>query len=62
MSAQGFQLRAESGLVNLTEEIVKSSVIEGENLNAEQVRSSLAKHLGMDISSAPPATLTALLK
>ena len=56
MSTQGFQLRAESGLVNLTDEIVKSSAIEGENLNKEQVRSSLAKHLGMDIGSAPPAS------
>lgn len=56
MSTQGFQLRAKSGLINLTNEIVKSSAIEGENLNKEQVRSSLAKHLGMDIGSAPPTS------
>ena len=56
MSAQGFQLCAESGLINLTDEIVKSSAIEGEILNKEQVRSSLAKHLGMDIGGAPPAS------
>lgn len=56
MSAQGFQLRAESGLINLTDEIVKSGAIEGETLNKDQVRSSLAKHLGMDIGSAPPAS------
>jgi Fic family protein len=56
MSTQDFQLRAESGLVNLTNEIVKSSAIEGEALNRDQVRSSLAKHLGMDIGSTPPAS------
>lgn len=56
MKAQGFQLREESGLINLTDEIVKSSAIEGEILDKEQVRSSLAKHLGMDIGSVPPAS------
>jgi Fic family protein len=56
MKAQGFKLREEAGLINLTAEIVKSSAIEGENLNEEQVRSSIAKHLGMDIGGASPAS------
>jgi Fic family protein len=56
MKAQGFTLRAEAGLINLTDEIVKSSAIEGENLNKEQVRSSIAKHLGMDIGGTAVAS------
>jgi len=56
MKAQGFQLRAEASLLNLTAEIVKSSAIEGEKLNEEQVRSSIAKHLGMNIGGATPAS------
>ena len=56
MKAQGFKLREEAGLINLTAEIVKSSAIEGETLNKEQVRSSIAKHLGMDIGGATPAS------
>ncbi len=56
MKAQGFQLRAEAGLINLTAEIVKSSAIEGENLNEDEVRSSIAKHLGMDVGGATPAS------
>ena len=56
MKAQGFQLRAEAGLINLTAEIVKSNAIEGETLNEDQVRSSIAKHLGMDVGGAKPAS------
>lgn len=56
MKAQGFQFRKEAGLINLTAEIVKSSAIEGENLNENQVRSSIAKHLGMDIGGATPTS------
>jgi Fic family protein len=37
----------------LTEEVIKSSEIEGEILNRDQVRSSIARHLGMDISLPP---------
>lgn len=50
MEALGFELRAEASLQSLTEEVVKSSEIEGERLNRDQVRSSLARRLGMDIS------------
>lgn len=49
MSVLGFQLRNEASLENLTTDVVQSSAIEGEHLNPEQVRSSIAKKLGIDI-------------
>jgi Fic family protein len=49
MSALGFPLRAEAGLENLALDVVKSSAIEGEALDLAQVRSSLARRLGIDI-------------
>lgn len=55
MEALGFELRAEANLQSLTEEVVKSSEIEGEVLDREQVRSSLARRLRMDISGLIPA-------
>lgn len=55
MEALGFELRAEASLQSLTEEVVKSSEIEGEQLDRGQVRSSLARRLGMDISGLVPA-------
>ena len=48
MEALGFPLQAEAVLQTLTEEVLKSSEIEGEKLDKEQVRSSLARRLGMD--------------
>ena len=39
----------------LTEDVLKSSEIEGEKLDAEQVRSSIARRLGMDIGALKPA-------
>lgn len=53
MEALGFELRAEAGLTALTDEVVKSSAIEGENLNPEEVRSSIARRLGLDIGGLP---------
>jgi Fic family protein len=50
MEALGFQLQAEAVLQALTEEVIKSSEIEGEILDREQVRSSIARRLGMGIS------------
>jgi len=50
MEALGFQLRQEAILQTLTADVVKTSEIEGEKLNAEQVRSSIARRLGMDIA------------
>lgn len=49
MEALGFSLREEASLQALTEDVVKSSEIEGEILDREQVRSSIARRLGMDI-------------
>ena len=55
MAALGFQLRAEAVLATLTEDVLKSSEIEGEVLDKEQVRSSIARRLGMDIGALAPA-------
>jgi Fic family protein len=49
MEALGFPLREEAVLRTLTEDVLKSSEIEGEVLDREQVRSSIARRLGMDI-------------
>jgi len=54
MEALGFQLREEATLQTLTEDVVKTSEIEGEKLDAAQVRSSLARRMGMDIGALPP--------
>jgi Fic family protein len=48
MEALGFPLQQEATLEALTEETVKSSEIEGEKLDVAQVRSSIARRLGMD--------------
>ncbi len=50
METLGFHLRAEATLRSLTEEVIKTSEIEGENLDKDQVRSSLARRLGMDVA------------
>jgi Fic family protein len=55
MESLGFELRSEAILQTLTEEVIKSSEIEGEKLNKEQVRSSIARRLGMDIGGLTPA-------
>src|SRR5580693_1799575 len=55
MEALGFHLRQEAVLQTLTEDVLKSSEIEGEKLDAEQVRSSIARRLGMDIGALKPA-------
>src|SRR5467141_4126746 len=51
MEGLGFQLRAEATLQSLTEDVLKSSEIEGERLDREQVRSSIARRLGIDIGA-----------
>ncbi len=56
MGALGFGLRGEASLVTLTAEIVKSSAIEGEFLDPQQVRSSLARKLGLDIGGTSPVS------
>ena len=55
MEMLGFGLQAEASLEALTEEVVKSSEIEGEVLDRDQVRSSLARRLGMDVAGLVPA-------
>ncbi|MEP6590416.1 MAG: Fic family protein [Gemmatimonadota bacterium] len=54
MEVLGFPLRAEAVLLTLTQEVLKSSEIEGETLDQEQVRSSIARRLGMDIGALAP--------
>jgi Fic family protein len=51
MEALGFNLRQEAILQTLTSDVLKSSEIEGERLDAEQVRSSIARRLGIDIGA-----------
>ncbi len=48
MEALGFRLRSEATLTTLTADVLKSSAIEGELLDAGQVRSSIARHLGLE--------------
>lgn len=50
MEALGFRFRQEAILKTLTSDVVKSSEIEGEKLDQDQVRSSVASRLGMDVS------------
>jgi Fic family protein len=54
MEAIGFRLMDEANLKTLTEEVIKTSEIEGEILGKDQVRSSLARRLGMDIGALSP--------
>lgn len=53
MGGIGFQLREEAVLETLTQDVLKTSEIEGERLDTVQVRSSIAKRLGMDIGLVP---------
>ena len=55
MEAFGFKVREEAVLRTLTEDVLKSSEIEGEKLDEDQVRSSLARRLGIDIGGLQPA-------
>jgi len=53
MEALGFDLRTEASLTALTDEVVKSSAIEGENLDPAEVRSSIARQLGLGYAGLP---------
>ena len=55
MEALGFPLQAEAALQTLTLDVLKSSEIEGEILDRDQVRSSIARRLGLDIGALAPA-------
>lgn len=50
MEGLGFELKREASLRMLTNDVVKTSAIEGENLNPIEVRSSIARKLGIDIA------------
>jgi len=54
MEGLGFSLRNEAVLQTLTEDVLKSSEIEGEKLDKDQVRSSIARRLGLDIGGLIP--------
>jgi len=53
MEALGFDLRSEANLAVLTDDVVCSSAIEGERLNSDEVRSSIARRLGLDTAGLP---------
>lgn len=55
ISMLGFDLTNKAQLDTLTADITQSSEIEGEILNQEQVRSSIARHLGIDMEGLPEA-------
>ncbi|MBI5792192.1 MAG: Fic family protein [Rhodocyclales bacterium] len=50
----GMALRDQASLDALTEDVVKTSEIEGEPLDADSVRSSIARRLGVDIGALAP--------
>ncbi|MCK7541995.1 MAG: DUF4172 domain-containing protein [Marinilabiliales bacterium] len=52
MESLGFDLRNEATLETLTLDVLKSTEIEGEYLNPDQVRSSIARRLGMEIAGS----------
>lgn len=54
MEGLGFQLREEATLQSLTQDVVKSSEIEGEKLDIETVRSSIARRMGLEIGALRP--------
>jgi Fic family protein len=55
MEALGFRLREEAVFDTLTQDVLKSSEIEGAILDVDQVRSSLARRLGLEIGALTPA-------
>ncbi len=55
MKMLGFESRQQATLESMTREVVKTSAIEGEELNAEEVRSSIACRLGIDAAGLPKA-------
>ncbi len=55
MEGLGFALKIEAGLNTLTSDVTKSSEIEGELLDRDQVRSSIARKLGLDIAGLVPS-------
>lgn len=56
MEGLGFELKQEASLCTLTNDVLKSTAIEGESLNSQEVRSSIARRLGLDISGLIPSS------
>jgi len=56
MNALGFSAKEEATLTALTLDVVKSSEIEGESLNYNQVRSSIARRLGINTAGLVPSS------
>jgi Fic family protein len=56
MEGLGFRLRSEATLTTLTSDVIKSSEIEGAHLDAAQVRSSIARRLGLDFGGTVRAS------
>lgn len=56
MEGLGFRLRDEATLESLTKEVIGSSAIEGEKLNTEEVRSSIARRLGIPLAGTTNAS------
>jgi len=56
MESIGFDLQREASLVTLTEDVAKSSAIEGQILSPDEVRSSIAKRLGIQTADIVPVS------
>ena len=56
MSSLGFDFQDEAMLTTMSLELVRSSEIEGENLNLSEVRSSIARHLGINSAGLVPSS------
>ena len=54
MEGLGFRLREEATLATLTQDVIKTSEIEGQKLDTQQVRSSIARRMGIEIAALPP--------
>jgi Fic family protein len=55
MESLGFELRTEASVAVLTSDVVKSSAIEGEMLDPDEVRSSISRRLGLNVAGLPKA-------
>lgn len=55
MGGLGFDVQQDTVLSTLVQDVTQTSEIEGERLDAAQVRSSIATRLGLDVVGLPPA-------
>jgi Fic family protein len=55
MESIGFSFREEAGLQTMTMEVIKSNEIEGQILDADQVRSSIARQMGLSVAGLVPS-------